>query len=131
MRSSSPNSARCAISSAALRFTRSSSTPTHHLLQQGRVTGTFRTAECTGFGTFIVRPYPFGWLAERALCRAAAPVPARHRQCLDREHGRASVQILRVWAQALACPSGRHVCRLDLVYLPDRFLSALRSDLVA
>ena len=50
MRSSSPNSARCAISSAALRFTRSSSTPTHHLLQQGRVTGTFRTAECTASG---------------------------------------------------------------------------------
>src|SRR3982074_2926155 len=50
MRSSSPNSARCAISSAALRFTRSSSTPTHHLLQQGRVTGTFRTTECTVSG---------------------------------------------------------------------------------
>src|SRR3981189_2931146 len=45
-----PNSARCAISSAALRFTRSSSTRTHHLLQQGRVTGTFRTTECTVSG---------------------------------------------------------------------------------
>jgi hypothetical protein len=51
---------RCATSGAALRFTSSSSTGTHHLLQQSRGTGTFRTTECTVSRQFIVGPYPFG-----------------------------------------------------------------------
>jgi hypothetical protein len=68
---------------------------------------------------------PFGSLAEPAPCRVAAPVPAHRARCLDREHGRAPAHAeLEAWAQASACPSGRHACRLDLAHLPNRFLEA-------
>src|SRR5580704_1929384 len=75
-------------------------------------------------GNVIAGPYSSGRLAERAPCRAAAPVPSRRAQCLDPDRG-------EVLARALACPSGRHVCRLDLARLPDRFPWASRSDLVS
>jgi hypothetical protein len=65
-------------------------------------------------------PYLSGGLAGLAPCLAAAPVLSRRARYLDRGRGEA-------WAQALACPSGRHVCRVDFAPLPDRFLWASRS----